>query len=196
MKPEETLENIPSPDSTSDRFKSTDIDIIEAYLQAGGEGIVLSPRQEKKLDILRFADEKIRQGNGRFKREEIAGMIRVTFGVSRDTAYKYIVNAEHIFSSSYPLNKRYEIGIRIEFLKEKIRFAAADNDWKAVAMMERVLENYYRQYPDIIKTDTKKTLIMNVVNQFFETPEKTTAMTLEDSIQYAEVIEQEDDNAE
>ncbi|MEP7319712.1 MAG: hypothetical protein ABI921_13250, partial [Panacibacter sp.] len=179
--------------STSDRFKSSNVDIIEAYVNAGGEGIVLTDLQEKMLDRFRYADEKIRQGHGRFKRDEIAGMIKVTFGVSRDTAYKDIVNTERIFSSSFPLNKRYEIGNRIEFLKEQIRFAAAGNDWKAVGMMEKVLELYYRQYPDIIKVDTKKNIIMNVVQQFFDTPEAT-AMALEEAIQIAEIIEDEPDD--
>lgn len=196
MKPDPTSENNLSLASTNDdKKKLSHYDIIEAYIASGGEDVTLSEFQQQLLDRLRYTDEKIRQGHGRFKRDEIAAMIKVTYNVGRDTAYRYIVEAERIFSSSFPLNKQYEIGARIEFLKEKIRFAAADSDWKAVAMMERVLERYYVQYPDVRKVDVKKTLIMNVVQQFFDSPEQT-AMSLDDAIQQAEIIEKEDDDVE
>src|SRR5205085_3059250 len=147
MTPDSTLENNLIPDSTNDkeRSKSTHIDIIEAYMIAGGEGISLSPHQEGILDRLRFADEKIRQGQGRFKRDEIAGMIRMKYGISRDTAYRDIVNAERVFSSSYPLNKQYEIGCQIEEFKKLIRLASSESDWKAVAMLGKVLVELYKQ---------------------------------------------------
>lgn len=190
MKPDQPLENSLIPASTNDKSVTSHYDIIEAYVACGGEGIVLSDYQSALLDRLRFADEKIRQGHGRFKRNEIALMIKTAYDVNRDTAYCYMREAERIFSSSFPLNKQFEIGARIEFLKEKIRNAAADRDWKAVAMMERVLERYYVQYPDVRKVDVKKTLIMNVVQQFFDSPEAT-AMSLEDAIQQAEIIEED-----
>ena len=178
-----------------DKKKATHYDVLEAYVASGGEGIELSEFQKQLLDRLRYADEKIRQSQGRFKRDQIAGMIKTTYNVSRDTAYKYIVEAERIFSSSFPLNKQYEIGARIELLKEKSRAAAAEGNWPAFAMIERVLADYYKQYPDVRKVDVKKTLIMNVVQQFFDSPEQT-AMSLDEAIQQAEVIENEDEDAE
>lgn len=200
MKPDPTSENNLIPASTNDDKKLSHFDVIEAFVSSGGEDIVLSGFQEELLHRIRYTDEKLRQGHGRFKRDEIAAMIKATFNVSRDTAYRYMTEAERIFSSSFPLNKQYEIGARIEFLKEKIRFAAADSDWKAVGMMERVLERYYVQYPDVKKMDVKKTLIMNVVQQFFDTPEATAAnvaaMSLDDAIQYAEVIENDNEDVE
>lgn len=196
MKPVPVSEDNLFPDLTndSDRFKSSHIDIIEAYLQCGGDGIVLTGHQEGILDRLRFADEKIRQGHGRFKREEVVGFIKARFGVSRDTAMKDIINAERVFSSSYPLNKSYEIGIQIESVKESIRLAKGENDWKAVAMLHRDLAKYLEMYPDIIQADTKKNIILNVLQQFFDTPEAAAGgMGIDEALQIAESIDLSED---
>src|SRR5690349_15388047 len=149
------LANIPNHQELYPRYDSTNIEVIEQCLASGGEGVVLSDFQKKILERLRFADELIRQNQGVFKREEIANYIKVKFEVTRDTAYKDIVNAERVFSSSYPLNKRYEVGCRIEFLKEQIKEAANDKDRDAVSRLEKVLQSYYEIYPDLSPSRVK-----------------------------------------
>lgn len=111
----EGLENLPAKEEVSNRYDSPNVEVIERYLASAGEGIILTELQQKILERLRFADERIRQNNGRFKRNEIANQVMMRFNVSRDTAFKDIVNAEHVFSSSAPLNKKYEIQAELNF---------------------------------------------------------------------------------
>src|SRR5690348_5938119 len=96
----ESLEK-PSSQELSKRYESSHIEVIQLYLASGGIGVELSEFQKTLLDRLRFADEMIRQNHGRYKRNEIANKIMMQFDINRDTAYKDIVNAQHVFASSY-----------------------------------------------------------------------------------------------
>jgi C-terminal processing protease CtpA/Prc len=130
------------------RFNDDTRDALLTYIQNGGDssGIVLSEKHAKQLDRIRFADEKIRER--RYTKDQIAQFIIGKFGVCRDTAYKAIVYAEYIYSSSYPLNKKYEIQIRIEFLKKKINDAYTDKDALTASQLEKQLREYIKMYPD------------------------------------------------
>jgi hypothetical protein len=103
------------------RYSDENREAIERYLEAGGgdSEIVLSDLQIKLLERWRAVDEMLR--SRKFKRRGvIANKIIAMFKVSRDTAYRDIVNAEYVFSSTAPLNKKYLIGQRIEFLQTVI----------------------------------------------------------------------------
>lgn len=92
---------------------------IELYLVADEGSVELNEVQKKLLKRWEYADELIRMKEIR-GRETIAQLIMRMFHVSRTTAYQDIVNAESVFASSTPLNKKYRIGNRIEFLEKKI----------------------------------------------------------------------------
>jgi hypothetical protein len=179
----ESLEKSSSQD-LSKRYDSSHIQIIEQYLAQGGEGIELSDFQKKILERLRFADEMIRQNQGRLKRNEIANKIMLHFDINNQTAFKDIVNAEHVFASSYPLNKKYEIGCRIEFLKDQIREASAKSDFDAVARMEKVLQSYLDIYPDQIPSRAKRNIILNVIQNNLSTADNNNGqeMSIEEAI--------------
>jgi hypothetical protein len=92
---------------------------IELYLISETGAVELNEKQKLLLQRWEYADELIRLKEIR-DRETQAKMIMRKFDVSRTTAYQDIVNAENVFSSSTPLNKKYRIGLRIEFLEKKI----------------------------------------------------------------------------
>jgi hypothetical protein len=174
----------------STRYDANYVEAIEQYLINGGEGVELTIAQQKILERYRFADEKIRQNNGRFKRSEIVQQIMAKFGVSRETAFKDIVNTEHIFCSSYPLNKRYEIGVQIEFFKDELRKAAEDKDRDAVAKIGKVLVSLYEIYPDVTPSRAKKNIVMQIVNNFFSTADDNNGkeMDIDEAIVIAENV--------
>jgi len=148
MKTDVTLSNRDILPKTKDEKLASNRDVIEQHLIAGGEGVELTDIQERLLERWTYADEVIRANVGRMKREQIANLIIKKFGVHRATAYQDIVNAEYVFSSSSPLNKKYRIQLRIEFLENQIRLAAAGNDHFSVAQLEKVLQKYYDSYPE------------------------------------------------
>lgn len=97
----------------------TNRESIELYLVSDEGSVELNETQKKLLKRWEYADELIRIQEIR-GRETIATLLMRRFTVSRTTAYQDIVNAEAVFSSSTPLNKKYRVGIRIEFLEKKI----------------------------------------------------------------------------
>lgn len=99
--------------------KDTNREVIELYLVSDQGAVELNDQQKLLLKRWEYADELIRIKEIR-TRELQAQMIMRTFNVSRTTAYQDIVNAEAVFASSTPLNKKYRIGLRIEFLEKKI----------------------------------------------------------------------------
>lgn len=134
-------------------------EVIEQYLIAGGVGIELTELQQRMLERWQFIDEKLRQS--KYRRYEIWSMVSVRFGVSVDTARRDMVGAEYVFASTSPLNKKYKIAVRIEFLERQINLAAASNDYKAVAMLESTLQKYYDIYPDAPPPRAPKNIILN-----------------------------------
>lgn len=122
---------------------------IQAYLIAGGEGYELSDKQKELLLRWECADEMIRMNMGRLSRSEIANLIVSRFKVSLCTAKADMTAAEEVFSSSNPLNKKHRMQLRVEFLEKQSRLAAAANDYKAVAMIERNIAFYLDKYPEL-----------------------------------------------
>lgn len=193
------LEN--KPDSNRDQ--------IQLYLVSEEGTVPLTDKQKELLDRWSYADELIRQKEIR-TREVQATMIIKKYGVSRATAYQDIVNAEAVFASSTPLNKRYRIQSRIEFIEQKIdelygnvrpfdpddpeemehpdakMYRMEENEEyinQAIAL-EKVLQKYYDAYPDIIPPRSPKKIVYNLqVNNLPAAP-----MTREEAINKARQI--------
>lgn len=158
---------------------------IELYLVSEEGTVELSEKQKELLKRWTYVDEIIRQKEIR-KRETQASMIMNHFGVSRQTAYQDIVNAEAVFASSTPLNKRYRIQARIEFLECKIdelynnlepdpdpdttedvlervyRIRQNKEYIFEATQLEKVLAKYYEMYPDITPKRSPKKIVFNV----------------------------------
>lgn len=151
------------------RYNDTTRDELLNYLEAGGpeSGMELTTKQAELLDRYKYADELIRKG--KYKRETVANMLIAKYAISRDTAFKDIINAEHLFSSSYPLNKRYIIGLRIEVLQRQIRRCFILKDFMAAAQLEKVLQKYVADYPDFIPPRAPKQIVLNIQNNILTT---------------------------
>jgi len=181
---------------SNQRFLDGNREVILRYLDAGGEGVELNDVQKKLLDRWRYADEVIRQSFfGKYKlREDIANAIMIKFDVSRDTAYRDIVNAEHVFSSSAPLNKKYLIQRRIEFIcsviakltspvydledETKVLVEFEPENAEIAAKWEAVLQKYVEKYPDYVPMRSPKTIVFNIQNNLLLTdltPEQAAA---------------------
>ncbi len=156
---------------------------VELYLVSEEGSVSLTDKQKGLLNRWEYADELIRQNM--WRREEISLMIQRKFTVSRATAYQDIVNAENIFSSSTPLNKRYRIQLRIELLETQInslwgyvkpapfeepeelfdrisRIKSNEEYINQAIALEKVLKGYYDIYPDTKPTRSPKTIIFQV----------------------------------
>jgi hypothetical protein len=186
----------------SKRFLDGNREVIQRYVEAGGEGVELNDVQMKLLERWRHADEMIRQSFfGKYQlREDIANALKTKFEISRDTAYRDIVNAEHVFSSSAPLNKKYFIQRRIEYItyiiseltkaieikdeEGKVVKSYIDEEKAAIAAKwEGVLQKYVEKYPDYVPMRSPKTIIYNIQQNLL-----TTNITVEEAATEADVI--------
>jgi hypothetical protein len=149
--------------SSLDRLASDNKDAILRYLENGGDDelIVLTDVQKKLLDRWRFADEKIREK--KYRREAIANFIMAKYQVTRDTAFRDMVSAEYVFSSSAPLNKKYWVGMRIEFLQNKINECYLLKDRMSAAHLEKTMQKYLEMYPDYSAPKSPKNIIFNFI---------------------------------
>ena len=138
-------------------------DVILQYISTGGEG-VLTELQKTLFDRWCYADELIRKNIGKKKRDELADLIKGRWQISKPTAYSDIVNAEYVFCSSTPLNKKYFIQRRIEFLEEQIRDCAITKNYDGIAKLEKILCNYVSIYPEYEGPKSPKTVIFNITN--------------------------------
>ena len=148
------------PGEQTNRFRNEHVEAIQEHIISGGEA-PLNSVQQRLLERWRFADEMIREG--KLKRTEIAKQIQQKFDVSRDTSFRDLVNAESVFSSSFPMNKKYSIGILIEEYRMHITKAADDKDWKSVAALGKTMAEFWKIYPDAPPNDSPKTIIFNIV---------------------------------
>lgn len=165
------------------RYNDANREDILRFLQAGGDSsqVQLTDKQNELIERWRFADEKIREN--RYKRNELANFITGKFGVSRDTAMRDIVNAEYVFSSSAPLNKRFLIGQRIEFLQKKINEAYIDGDRWSAGILEKQLCKYIEIYPDFLPPRSPKTIIYK-----FQQTNIVNSLTVEQAADQAESV--------
>ncbi len=181
------------PNLQKKRFNEETRDAIESYIAAGGEnneeGIVLTKKQEDYLIRWRFADERFRQN--KYKTDRIANFLMDQFKISRDTAYKDIVNAQRVFRSTCPLNKQYEIQGRIEDLKVRIYDAYIDNDRIGAAMLDKVLQKYLEMYSDVVPVRSPKNIVFNIQNNLFVT-DKTPRQSYADADEIIKALENDD----
>lgn len=191
---------------------ATNREVIEAHL-IDSENVGLNDVQKKLLERWEYAEAKIRSNE--LRREDIARLIMVTYSVSRVTAYQDIVNAEAVFGASVPLNKKYRIQLRIEFIERKISelyglvhmgpvdeagnpIHEKEEDFDAKLLrisgnkeylheakeLEKVLQKYYHDYPDIALPRAPRTVIYNILMANMPTP----PMSVDDAIQAASKI--------
>lgn len=156
------------------------VDNIISYIASDG-AIKLTHAENEIYQRIVFADEMLRQCT--MPRMEIRNTIMQRFGVSRETANRDLVDAEFIFASTAPMNKRYKIGVRIEVTEQHIQKAKDAQDWAAVAKLEAVLAKYLEIYPDVKKAKRPQVLI-------FQMP----AEVKEQTIDYNEALQIADDH--
>lgn len=141
-------------------------EVIEQYVIAGGEGVPLTDLQRRMYERWVFIDEKLRQN--RFRRYEIWNAVKLHFGVSIETAKRDMVGAEMVFSATAPLNTKYKIATRIEFIERQISRAAAENDYTSVAKLEAILQKYLENYPDSTAPRSPKKIVMQLTQNIIQ----------------------------
>ncbi len=165
------------------RFNDELIQCFVDYFQQGGKssGIILSSKENEILERVRFSDEKIRER--KYSREQIVKFVMGKFEVCRDTAYKDLIMAENVFSSSYPLNKQSLIASRIEFLQKQIDNCIIDKEFIAAGVFEKSLQKYIEIYKDLVPKRSPKTIIYNIQNNIHQTN-----VTIEQAMEEAEKL--------
>lgn len=179
------------------RYDDVNRDAIVFYYQAGGasneEGIILTEKQQELADRWLFAAAKIREM--KYSREQIAKFIIGTFEVSRDTAFRDMVNAEYVFSCSYPINKQFFIQCRIEYLVKRINEVRIDNDLKGSILegkLERELRGWLEMYKEVKPQKSPKTINYIVQNNLITTTQ-TADQVLQDADELIKKLEESDD---
>jgi hypothetical protein len=135
-------------------------DIVLAYVEAEGEGIQLTSKQQQLHDDWAKVDELLRDNVGKKRRGEIVGLIMRKCQVSRATAFNYIIDAQYVFGSLTRIDKQYFIQNRIEVLERRIKQCMESGDDKSAAAYEKSLVKYIEMYPDNRKNESPRTLIL------------------------------------
>lgn len=188
---------------------NTNREAIELFLVSEEGSVELSEKQKQLLQRWQYCDELIRRNE--MTRESIAKLLMFKFKpLSRTTAYQDIVNTEAVFSSSTPLNKKYWIQNRIEFLQMKIselygmvqmkpmdeagdqvkeeeediqdrlnRISANQEYMHEAKELEKVLQKYIHDYPDMAPLRSPKMIVMNVQNNVLPAAPLSVADALE-----------------
>lgn len=178
------------------RFPDDNKDVIKRYLAAGGEGsgVVLDKVQVRLLERLRYADELLRrQVFLPCRREVIANAIQAKFDVSRDTAYRDIVNAQDVFLSLTPLNKRYEIQLRIELLKDKISEMFLIGDREGALFAEKILQSYLEKYPEPVELRSPKNILFLLQQNNLTVNNMTGEEAFEKAAEVLQIMQSDDD---
>lgn len=131
-------------------------DLIRTKLFDEEEGhlVQLNHKQQEMMDRWNFVIEM--RTCEQLQTKDIVLKLMENYGVERATAFNDIGNAEALFGYSTPLNKRYRIGARINYLEEKIAMMYEKEEFKAAAMLESSLQKYYNDYPEL-KAPTRPT---------------------------------------
>ena len=187
--------NLLNVQALTKRYSDDNRDAILAFVEAGGdgndEGISLSPKQEELYKRWNTAAEKIRER--KYKREQVANFLIAAYGISRDTAYKDIVNAEFIFAASAPLNKKFLTQQRIELLQIKIYECYVNNDYFNAALLEKILQKYIEMYPEQQPLRSPKNITFNIQQNIFNNVTMTVDEAMKDSEDIIKLLEQKDD---
>jgi len=198
----------------SDNRVDSNRECIQLHLQSEEGTVPLTDKQKELLMRWEYVDELVRI-NGIRGREVVAKMVMRRHQVSKQTAYQDIVNAEAVFASSTPLNKKYRIGLRIEFLEQKIddlygmvKMDPTDDEGNRIdekeedilarvdrikgnqeylheaKELEKILQKYYHDYPEIVQPRSpKKIIYLLPVQQMPAAP-----MTADDAMKRAGLI--------
>jgi hypothetical protein len=158
MKPNDSLQKT---DSWSSSTRVNNRDIILAYVEADGEGIPLTGKQQQLHDDWAKVDEILRNNVGRKKRGELVAMIMEKCSLkSRSSAFNYINDAQYVFGSLTKIDKQYFIQNRMEFLERQIKLCSDAGDHKSAANYEKSLTKYVEMYPDSRKDESPRTLLL------------------------------------
>lgn len=132
----------------------TTFDVIRQHLFDPNNYIELDPKQEEIMKRWNYVIE-LRTCES-LKTKDIVIKLMETYGVERATAMNDIGNAEALYGYSTPLNKRYRIGARIEYIEEKIDTLYNAKEYVAAAMLEKSLASYYDMYPELKKQEAPR----------------------------------------
>lgn len=140
--------------------KETTFEIIRKRLfDEDGDLVVLSDKQTQMMKRWDYVIElKSSEGPNRLSSSMIVSTLMQKFGIERATAWNDIGYAEALFGYSTPINKRYRIGARINYLEEQINKMNEQGKFKESAMYEAVLQKYYQDYPEIKKVERPRVL--------------------------------------
>ena len=137
--------------------KATSFELIKKRLfDEDGDLVELSDLQMNMMERWNYAIE-LRTCDQLYTKDIVMKLME-RFAIERATALNDIGSAEALFGYSTPINKRFRIGARIDYLEEKIALAYEAYEWKAAAMMEATLQKYYEQYPELKKQDAPRRL--------------------------------------
>lgn len=173
---------------TKKRYNDMHRDNIIRYIEAGGdgntEGVAITEYENKLLQRWIFADEKLREN--KYKRQVVVNLICSLFKVGNDTAWRDVVNAEVVFCSTRPLNKKSINGRRIEYIESLIYKLVTDRDFETAVKWEKELREYLRMYPETERKQSPKNIILLFQQNIFETK-----LSAEEALSYADELAQQ-----
>ncbi len=162
--------------------KQASFEVIRKHLfDEDGDLVQLTQKQSEMMERWNYAIEL--RTCQQLTTKDIIPMMMMKFGVERTTAFNDLGYAEALFGYSTPLNKRYRIGARIDYLEDKIKLCYEKEEYKAAAILESCLLKYYEEYPELKKQETPRTL-----NFVYAPKEQSTLIPDLPSISDAEVI--------
>lgn len=159
------------------RFDTEDRDRILLFVENDADELLvpLNDNQKRRLERWRFADELLRQNGEYVLRENVVLRIMDKFSVSRDTAYKDVVNAEYVFYSSSPMNKLFFIQRKIDALNKRIYdieksmydengiYCFDQDKHDVINKIEATIQKYIKDLPELIEQRSPKNIVYKIV---------------------------------
>jgi len=135
-------------------FEAVRIKLIDSSDEASV--LKLTPTQEKLYDRWSYAiDLRLCE---RMNTGEIILKLMEKFEIERRQAYNDLENAEEAFGYNVRLNKQIRMKARIDYLEEKIAKLDEAKEYEAAAILEKTLQQYYKDFPQEAKKKTAKNL--------------------------------------
>lgn len=140
--------------------KGKNFEAISRFINSEPGTIELTETQNQMLERWIYVDSLLRIYNGIKSKAQIAIAIADKFSITVRHAINDIIHTEIIFASTRPLNKKFVIGVQIDFIASLIFKASEVDDWIGIAALEARLQSLIQQYPDI--DNQKRVININV----------------------------------
>lgn len=119
---------------------------IKEFLTRRINNMQLTQRQQQRLEKYEFIYNQL--VSGKYTETEVLDMVSVRYGLEKAMCRSYIIDAKDIFSTSFNINKAFELKVQLDLNRVEMQKASMRGDLKAYAMLEKNRISIAKLLPD------------------------------------------------